>query len=134
MRTNYRAVKALTVFAAAGLALASGLTACGAGTTPAAEVKTFSAADVDPAAAAALPERYKAAGVIKVASDIPYPPMEMFDENQQLTGLDFDLAQALAAQARGEALVSRKTEAFDSIIPSLQSGKNDIVITTSGMN
>lgn len=130
MRTNYRAVKARTVFAAAGLALASGLTACGAGSTPAAEVKTFSAADVDPAAAAALPERYKAAGVIKVASDIPYPPMEMFDENQQLTGLDFDLAQALGAKLGVK--LELQTQAFDSIIPSLQSGKNDIIM--SGMN
>ena len=130
MRTNYRAVKARTVFAAAGLALASGLTACGAGSTSAAEVKTISAADVDPAAAAALPERYKAAGVIKVASDIPYPPMEMFDENQQLTGLDFDLAQALGAKLGVK--LELQTQAFDSIIPSLQSGKNDIIM--SGMN
>ena len=90
----------------------------------------FSAADVDPAAAAALPERYKAAGVIKVASDIPYPPMEMFDENQQLTGLDFDLAQALGAKLGVK--LELQTQAFDSIIPSLQSGKNDIVM--SGMN
>ncbi|MDQ0823149.1 ABC-type amino acid transport substrate-binding protein [Arthrobacter sp. V4I6] len=130
MRTNFRAVKARTVFAAAGLVLASGLTACGAGSTPAAEVKTFSAADVDPAAAAALPERYKNAGVIKVASDIPYPPMEMFDENQQLTGLDFDLAQALGAKLGVK--LELQTQAFDSIIPSLQSGKNDIIM--SGMN
>ena len=130
MRTNRRAIKTRTVCAAAGLALASGLTACSAGSTPASEVKTFSAADIDPAAAASLPERYKAAGVIKVASDIPYPPMEMFDENQQLTGLDYDLAQALGAKLGVK--LELQTQAFDSIIPSLQSGKNDIIM--SGMN
>jgi polar amino acid transport system substrate-binding protein len=97
---------------------------------PAADSKTLSAADVDPAAAAALPERYKSAGVIKVASDIPYPPMEMFDENQKLTGLDYDLAQALGAKLG--VRLELQTQAFDSIIPSLQSGKNDIIM--SGMN
>lgn len=68
--------------------------------------------------------------MINVASDIPFPPMEMYDENQNLTGFDFDLAQALGARL-GVKLEMRK-QAFDSIIPSLQSGKHDIIM--SGMN
>ncbi len=130
MRPNPRALTARNVLTVAGLALTVGLTACSAGTTPPADAQTLSAADVDPAAAAALPESYKTAGVIKVASDIPYPPMEMFDENQQLTGLDYDLAQALGGKLGVK--LELQTQAFDSIIPSLQSGKNDVIM--SGMN
>lgn len=130
MRITSRAVTARTAVLAAGLALATGLAACSAETTPASNANAFSGGAVDAAAAAALPERFKSAGVINVASDIPYPPMEMFDENQQLTGLDYDLAQALGAKL-GVRLELR-TQAFDSIIPSLQSGKNDIIM--SGMN
>lgn len=133
MRPKNRSLAARTArqaVGAASMALAFGLTACSGGAVPAADSKTLSAADVDPAAAAALPERYKSAGVIKVASDIPYPPMEMFDENQKLTGLDYDLAQALGAKLG--VRLELQTQAFDSIIPSLQSGKNDIIM--SGMN
>src|SRR2546422_5268527 len=133
MRPSNRAVTVGTarqILGAAGLILPVGLTACAGGAAPAADSRTFSTADVDPAAAAALPERYKTAGVIKVASDIPYPPMEMFDENQKLTGLDYDLAQALGAKLG--VRLELQTQAFESIIPSLQSGKNDIIM--SGMN
>ncbi|PVZ61051.1 ABC transporter substrate-binding protein [Arthrobacter sp. H-02-3] len=133
MRPTNRTVSARIArqaLGAASLTLTLGLAACSGGAVPAADSKTLSAADVDPAAAAALPERYKSAGVIKVASDIPYPPMEMFDENQKLTGLDYDLAQALGAKLG--VRLELQTQAFDSIIPSLQSGKNDIIM--SGMN
>lgn len=130
MRPNTRAVTARNILTVAGLALAVGLSACSAEATPPAGAGTLPAVDVDPAAAAALPESYKKAGVIKVASDIPYPPMEMFDENQQLTGLDYDLAQALGGKLG--VRLELQTQAFDSIIPSLQSGKNDIIM--SGMN
>ena len=56
--------------------------------------------------------------------------MEMFDENQKLTGLDYDLAQALGAKLG--VRLELQTQAFDSIIPSLQSGKHDVIM--SGMN
>ncbi|WP_427128920.1 ABC transporter substrate-binding protein [Pseudarthrobacter sp. S9] len=88
------------------------------------------ASGVDTAAAAALPAKYKDAGQIKVASDIPFPPMEMFDENQNLTGFDYDLAQVLGAKL-GVRMELQK-QAFDSVIPSLQSGKHDVIM--SGMN
>ncbi|GAA4361854.1 ABC transporter substrate-binding protein [Paeniglutamicibacter cryotolerans] len=130
MSTDHRGARARMMFALAGLSLGVGLTACSAGATTATNVEAPSAADVDPAAAALLPESYRSSGVIKVASDIPYPPMEMFDENQQLTGLDYDLAQAMGAKLG--VRLELQTQAFDSIIPSLQSGKNDIIM--SGMN
>ena len=130
MRHKNRAVSVRHVLGVASLSLLVGLTGCAGGAAPAAEPQPISTADIDPAAAAALPEEYKSAGVIKVASDIPYPPLEMFDENQQLTGLDYDLAQAMGAKLG--VRLDLQTQAFDSIIPSLQSGKNDIIM--SGMN
>lgn len=130
MHTTFCAVKSRTVLVAAGLALTLGLAGCASGEAPAAGETPLPVAKVDPAAAALLPERFKTSGVVKVASDIPYPPMEMFDENQQLTGLDYDLAQAMGAKLGVK--FELQTQAFDSIIPSLQSGKNDIIM--SGMN
>lgn len=115
-----------------GLTAALMLSACSGGSEPGTGADAGPGADaaVDSAAAAALPEKYKEAGVINVASDIPFPPMEMFDENQNLTGFDFDLAQALGA--RLGVKMDMRTQAFDSIIPSLQSGKHDVIM--SGMN
>ncbi len=130
MHPTSRAIKSLTVLATAGLVLTLGLAGCSTAEAPAASAPALPEVKADPAVAALLPERFKSAGVIRVASDIPYPPMEMFDENQQLTGLDYDLAQALGAKLGVK--LELQTQAFDSIIPSLQSGKNDIII--SGMN
>lgn len=116
-------------FASLAVTVALALSGC-AGSAPVASEDGPVAADIDQAAAAALPDRYKEAGVINVASDIPFPPMEMFDENQNLTGFDYDLAQAIGAKLG--VRMELKTQAFDSIIPSLQSGKHDIIM--SGMN
>ena len=108
----------------AGLAL-SGCSASIDSTEPAAVT-----GDVDPAAAAALPESIKSAGIIKAASDIPYPPMEMYDAEQNITGFDHDLAAALGVKL-GVRFELQK-QAFATAIPSLQAGKNDVIM--SGMN
>ncbi|MGO4104939.1 ABC transporter substrate-binding protein [Leifsonia sp. YAF41] len=129
MKTSARHQFSVTIAAALGLAAALALSACSATGDPA-PTSAPPAADVDPAASAALPAAFKEAGVINVASDIPFPPMEMFDENQNLTGFDYDLAQALGA--RLGVKMELQTQAFDSIIPSLQSGKHDVIM--SGMN
>ena len=45
-----------------------------------------------------VPDKYKGAAV-KVGSDAPYPPWEMFvGETDQFTGFDYDLAQAMGAK------------------------------------
>lgn len=65
--------------------------------------------------------------VLKVGSDITYPPFESFDAKQQATGFDIDLMKAV-----GEDLgykVQFETSAFDGLIPSLQAGKYDCVIS-----
>ena len=113
-------LSAVAVAATATLLLAG----C-ANSTPSA-TKTTSA-NVDAKAAALLPDTYKTNG-INVASDIPYAPMEFFDANKKPAGFDIDLINAI-----GDKLgVSVKVEvqAFDSIIPSLQAGKHDVVMSS----
>ncbi|MFM6970983.1 MAG: ABC transporter substrate-binding protein [Rhodoluna sp.] len=83
---------------------------------------------IDQAAADLVPAEFKDG--ISVASDIPYAPMELFDENDNPTGFDYDLSQALAAKLGVE--FSFEDQDWDGIIPSLQSGTHDIIM--SGMN
>ena len=53
----------------------------------------------DPALTAMLPANIVSAGEMKVASDIPYPPWEMYvGDTKQATGFDYDLSQAIAAK------------------------------------
>lgn len=130
MKTAKRNGMSWILSASVGLVAALALSACSAGGAPSNSGNKLPAGAVNAEAAAALPAKYKTAGVIKVASDIPFPPMEMFDANQNLTGFDFDLAQAMGA--RLGVRMELRTQAFDSIIPSLQSGKHDVIM--SGMN
>jgi len=129
MKTTARHQTSVKIATALGLAATLALSACSATGDPA-PTNSAPTANVDPVASAALPAAFKKAGIINVASDIPFPPMEMFDANQNLTGFDFDLAQALGA--RLGVKMELQTQAFDSIIPSLQSGKHDVIM--SGMN
>ena len=82
----------------------------------------------DPAAAALLPASYKDAG-IEFASDIPWQPFE-YVENGKTTGLDYDIAQLIAAKL-GTTFAFKK-QSFDTIIASLQAGKHDAI--ASDMN
>jgi len=115
--------KILSAVAAAATAT---LLLAGCATSTPSATKTTSA-NVDAKAAALLPDTYKTNG-INVASDIPYAPMEFFDANKKPAGFDIDLINAI-----GDKLgVSVKVEvqAFDSIIPSLQAGKHDVVMSS----
>lgn len=103
------------------------LTGCAAG-TPAPEETAAGTIAVDEAAAALLPEEFKDG--VSVASDIPYAPMELFDENDNPTGFDYDLSQAIAAKLG--VTFTFNDQDWDGIIPSLQSGTHDIIM--SGMN
>lgn len=98
-----------------------GLTACAA--EPASSANTSSEAPL----AKLLPERY--ASGINVASGV-YAPMEYHTANGQFTGFDYDLGQALGKQLGTK--FTFQTQDFTTIIPSLQSGKHDIIMF--GMN
>jgi polar amino acid transport system substrate-binding protein len=115
-----------------GAATALVLSGCsGGGSSPATstEAGSSTSVQVDAAAAALLPAKYKESG-INVAADMPNPPMEMLDENQNPTGFDYDLAQALGAKLGVKFTFVQQT--FDTAVPSLQAGKHDIIM--AGMN
>jgi polar amino acid transport system substrate-binding protein len=83
---------------------------------------------VDDAAAALVPAKYKSAAV-KVGSDAPYPPWEMFvGETDQFTGFDYDLAQAIGAKLgiKFEFVQSK----FDSIIIGMKAGNFDAAMSS----
>ena len=119
-------IAGIAILATAGLVA---MTGCSSSTPSASSTPsdTSAAISVDSAAAALLPASYKTNGV-NVASDIPYAPMELFDANNNPTGFDYDLSQALAAKLGVK--FSFNVQSFDGIIPSLQAGKHDIVMSS----
>lgn len=82
----------------------------------------------DPRLHALLPSSVQSAGVIRVATNIPYPPWEMYTTagGNQPAGVDYDLSRALAARL-GERASFDQTP-FDSIVPAILAGKEDIVM------
>lgn len=79
---------------------------------------------------AKIPEDIKKANKINVAVDIPFPPMAMYDDKNRAVGFDPELARLLGQKIG--VPVSVNQQAFDAVIPSLQAGKNDLIM--SGMN
>ena len=77
---------------------------------------------------ALLPQSILSAGEIRVASDIPYPPWEMYVGNTtQPAGFDYDLSQALGAKLGIKAAFINTP--FDSIILAVQGGKRDMIMS-----
>jgi polar amino acid transport system substrate-binding protein len=83
----------------------------------------------DPELNAMLPQAILDADRVRVASDVPYPPWEMFTEpgSDQITGVDYDLGQAIGAKLG--VPFEFQVAIFDSIIPALQAGRSDIVMS-----
>lgn len=77
-----------------------------------------------------LPADIVEKGRLDVAVDIPYPPMAMYGENNREIGFDPELARLIGQKLGID--VSLNKQAFDSVIPSLQADKNDLIM--SGMN
>ncbi|GAA2088318.1 ABC transporter substrate-binding protein [Kitasatospora saccharophila] len=122
--------------AAAALVLcgALALTACGSsGTSGPAATGPVTVAGVsisaDPALHDALPEAVRKAGRVRVATDVPYPPFEMYvsEGSKELTGLDHDLGQAVGAKLG--VRFEFQAQKFDGIVPALQAGKYDAAIS-----
>ncbi len=81
-----------------------------------------------PSAAAELPAAIREAGVLHVSVNAIYPPMEYKDPaSGKLTGLDVDLGAALA-QKLGLRIVWAES-AFAQLMPSLQTGRADLIIS-----
>ncbi|MGW2786978.1 ABC transporter substrate-binding protein [Streptomyces populi] len=74
-----------------------------------------------------LPESVKKAGVIKVGSDMLYPPME-FVRNGRPTGVDPDLAAALGRQLGVRFQFGNS--AFDTLLTGLRAKRYDVVMSS----
>ncbi|MER7760729.1 ABC transporter substrate-binding protein [Streptomyces sp. NPDC097619] len=131
---NTRPSRHMAMAAAVAAALVS-LSACGdsggdAAPTPAGPVIVAGVRiDKDQALHGLLPEKIKKAGRVRVATDVPYAPFEMFEKegSSRLTGLDYDLGQALGAKLGVSfAFAPQK---FDGIIPAIQAGKFEVAMS-----
>lgn len=71
-------------------------------------------------------------GVLQVGSDIAYAPIESFDENNNPVGVDIDLGNCLA-QDLGVA-VEYLNLGFDPLIPSIQGGEIDVIMSAMTIN
>jgi len=71
-------------------------------------------------------------GVLQVGSDIAYAPIESFDENNNEVGVDIDLGNCLAEEL-GVA-VEYLNLGFDPLIPSIQGGEIDVIMSAMTIN
>ncbi|WP_229868960.1 transporter substrate-binding domain-containing protein, partial [Streptomyces chryseus] len=113
------------------------LSACGdGGATATGDTKPPAAVEVagvsvkkDAKLHAALPDAVKKSGTVRVATDVPYAPFEMFvtEGKSELTGLDYDLGQAIGARLGVKfAFTPQK---FDGIVPAIQANKFDVAMS-----
>ncbi len=80
------------------------------------------------ARAAGLPEAIQQSGTLHLSVNATYAPMEYHDPaSNDLTGLDIDLANALAKKLGVKIVWS--DVAFEQLIPSLQTGRSDFIIS-----
>ena len=132
------AVTAVVAVVTLGLAAAgcgSSSTTTSASPTPSssgsAAAATWTAADLAALQADAALKSMLPAGMtsIRVASDIPYPPWELYDPatSKNPAGFDFDLSQAIGKKIGVPA--SFNETPFDSIILSIKGGKNDMIMS-----
>lgn len=113
-------IVAVGAIAVAGALL---LTGCGDQTNTA-----ESGSDVNSAPLAdKLPKSVKDAGVIKVGSDIAYPPVEYKDKSGKVIGIDLDIADALGKQLGVKFTFENGT--FDTLLGGLRSKRYNIAMS-----
>ncbi len=121
------AVRLAVAAAALGLAVAGcgGSSSGGAGSSAA----PSTTASVDAALAAMVPDAVRKDGAIAVGTDATYPPNEFLDtDGKTVVGFDVDLFEAVAA--RLGLTVTWVPAPFPNIIPSVQSGKYEIGVSS----
>lgn len=76
-----------------------------------------------------VPEAVRKTGELRLATSEGYPPMEMYKKGtQELVGVDPDLGAAIAAKLGLKVTVTNA--AFDGLIPGLQAGRWDLVMSS----
>lgn len=120
-RTRIAAVGAIAV---AGSLL---LTACGDQTDKASKDSGTPKTSDSAPLADLLPQAIKDKGVIKVGSDIAYPPVEFKDDSGKIIGIDPDLGAALGKQLGVTFEFQNGT--FDTLITGLRSKRYDLAMS-----
>lgn len=85
----------------------------------------------DPQLAKLLPEAQRAQ--LRIATAAPYPPYEYFEKDgQQLTGLDYDLGNAIGATL---GVGTKWTNvSFEGVVPGVNAKKYDLIMSDMGDN
>ncbi len=136
MKKDLMNLKKSPIILAAAAAFALALTGCtSGGEEPAAAGPNVPVGDeisttADPELTKLLPESIAEKGRIDIAVDIPFPPMAMYDDANREIGFDPELGRLIGQKLGVD--VSLNKQAFDSVIPALQAGKSDLIM--SGMN
>ncbi|MGY4917768.1 ABC transporter substrate-binding protein [Streptomyces sp. 900116325] len=119
-------IAAVCAIAVAGTML---LTACGdqtkGGSTTADSTKSSSTGASSPADL--LPQDIKAKGVIKVGSDIAYPPVEFKDKSGKVVGIDPDLGAALGKELGVKFEFENGT--FDTLVSGLRAKRYQLAMS-----
>lgn len=80
------------------------------------------------ASAAELPARIRQAGVVRIAVNAIYPPMEYKDPaTGRLTGVDIELGEAMAR--RLGIRLEWQESSFEQLIPSVTTGRADMILS-----
>ncbi len=86
---------------------------------------------MDPALHALLPAAIQQSGVVKVASELDYPPVEYFDaDGKTPIGAEIELGQAMAAKLGVKLEITNLD--FDPTIPAITAGRFDTSMTYIG--
>ena len=96
-----------------------------AGATPAV---TDSEAPERTPIASVSPDQLTFEGKLLICTDIPYPPMEFFDDEGNPIGFDIDMGREIAARLGLQLEVVNSV--FDSIISAVNGGKCDIILSS----
>lgn len=130
--TSPHLLRALGVCTAAGLLLA-GCGNGGAAPSGAASSPAMATVTEDPALAKMVPPQVASDGTITVGIDATYAPNEFLAaDGKTVEGFDVDLFNAVAAKLGLQTEYSPAP--FDSIIPSVQSGKYEIGVSSFTIN
>jgi polar amino acid transport system substrate-binding protein len=131
-RTTRRPAAARQRLAAVGTTVVAGtllLAACGDQTDSGSKTTDSSSSSASASTAPLfdkLPEAIQKAGVIKVGSDIAYPPVE-YKENGKTVGVDPDITTALAKQLGVTFEFNNGT--FDTLLTGMRGGRYDIAMS-----
>lgn len=121
---------ALVTALAAGLLTGCSNPQVGGSTSTGTAEAIVPAVQKDDSLASLVPAKYRQAGEVRVATNAPFPPYEMFASpgSQELIGLEIDLGHAIGDKLGLSFKFSQQP--FDGLITGLQAHKYDLLMAT----